>query len=515
MNSRAPWLLLLLLGALAVAIAVAGARVARQTEVVRVERDHAVLRPLEESLHAELARLEALYEQHLLRVAHTSFPKDARAVRDGAAWLVGLKQYSVIHLTAPEPDFHAPVDARLGERLPEPIFAGRAESGLPRLRVRLSAETVLRGAEESGWLAPPGGPLLYWSRRDPSSAVVLLLDATSIHAAVNGWLTPWAHTAFAPVAAAGGPDAVWSPDDRPLLAAGPMEGGPNLLQPLRTKFGTWHLASWDRTELQTHYQMPLLLGSAAAALLVALLGIAAFLQQRSALRLAAQRVSFVNSVSHELRTPLTNMLLNLDLVSEHTAADGAPRLALVREEAGRLGRLIENVLTFSRGEQGRLVARASACQPAVVIETVLEQFRAAFARRGIVVRRELAAGSCVLDTDALAQIVANLLSNVEKYAPGSEVEIAATLQDGSLGVRVADGGPGIPAHAAEKIFRPFERLDARLTEGATGTGLGLAIARELANFMGGTLRLVPSERGATFVLEVPAAAVTEPKIDVA
>jgi signal transduction histidine kinase len=226
-------------------------------------------------------------------------------------------------------------------------------------------------------------------------------------------------------------------------------------------------------------------------------------------------VSFVNSVSHELRTPLTNMLLNLDLVSEHTAAEGAPRLALVREEAGRLGRLIENVLTFSRGEQGRLVARARACQPGVVIETVLEQFQAAFVRRSIGVRRELAVGSCVVDADALAQIAANLLSNVEKYAPGSAVEIAVTLQEDSLCMRVADGGPGIPVPAAEKIFRPFERINGRITEGVTGTGLGLAIARELAETMGGTLQLVPSSRGAVFELRVPAPAIPEPRVNAA
>ena len=58
--------------------------------------------------------------------------------------------------------------------------------------------------------------------------------------------------------------------------------------------------------------------------------------------------------------------------------------------------------------------------------------------------------------------------------------------------------------AAERIFRPFERLDSRVNEGASGTGLGLAIARDLASGMGGSLLLVPSERGASFELRVPA-----------
>jgi len=515
MNSRAPWILLLLLGALAVAIAVTGARVARQTEVVRVERGREPLRHFEDTLQPELVRLEALYEQHVRQIARGPISKDERAVRTACGWLVGLKQYSVIHYGTTDPDFHIAVEARINERIPEPVFSDVRDTGLPRPRVRLATSTVMEGAEDSGWVAPPGGPLLFWQRRDATRAVVLLLDPAAIRAAINGWLAPWARGAFAPVATAGGPDALWSPDDRPLLTTGKPVGPPNLLLPLRTRLGTWSLASWDRTEVRTEYHLPTLFGSAAAAVLVAVLGILAFRQQRSALRLAAQRVSFVNSVSHELRTPLTNMLLNLDLVSDHTAAAGAPRLALVREEAGRLGRLIENVLTFSRGEQGHLVARATACQPTLVLETVLEQFRAAFTRRAIVVHANLAPGTCVLDADALAQIAANLLSNVEKYAPGCEVTVATTLSNDTFRLRVADTGPGIPAHAAEKIFRPFERLDARLTEGVTGTGLGLAIARDLATSMSGTLHLLPSPRGATFELAVPTTAVSEPKINAA
>ena len=515
MNPRGPWLSLLLLAAIAMGIAVAGALLSRRVETVRLERGHESLRQFEEALQPELERLDRLYEQHLLQVARMSLAEDPHAVRAATGWLVGLRQYSVIHLPGPRADFHAPVEARLNERLPEPIFTDVPETGLPRPRLRLSPAVVLNGSADHGWIAQPGRSLLFWVRQDSTQAVVLLLDAETVRAAVNGWLASWARGAFEPVRAAGGPDALLAPNDAPLLASGTVEGRPNLLLPVRTNFGTWHLASWDRTEVRESYHPPTLLGAGAAAVVVALLGVFIFFQQRSALRLAAQRVSFVNSVSHELRTPLTNMLLNLDLVSGHIEPGGASRLALVREEAGRLGRLIENVLTFSRGEQGRVTLRPCACQPAVVLESVLEQFRASFARRGIVVRQELASGTCMLDADALAQIAANLFSNVEKYAPGTELALCANLHEGHLSVRVADQGPGIPAHAAERVFRPFERLDSRVTEGVTGTGLGLAIARELATAMGGTLRLAPSERGATFLLEVPAAAVTSPRIEAA
>jgi signal transduction histidine kinase len=112
--------------------------------------------------------------------------------------------------------------------------------------------------------------------------------------------------------------------------------------------------------------------------------------------------------------------------------------------------------------------------------------------------------ACLVNADAFAQILANLLSNVEKYVPGGVVEIAATIEHGTLAVTVTDQGLGIAPEEAERIFRPFERLDSRINEGATGTGLGLAIARELAESAGGSLSLIPSARGASFQLRMPA-----------
>jgi signal transduction histidine kinase len=283
---------------------------------------------------------------------------------------------------------------------------------------------------------------------------------------------------------------------------------PDLLLPLRSRLGTWELASWDRRELRVHYNQAMLTASGVLSGLVAFLAVLIFGQQRRAAALAAQRVSFVNRVSHELRTPLTNILLNIDLASD--AVEDAPgeatrRLALVQEESRRLGRLIDNVLTFSRHEQGKLRAETRACVPANVVAAIVDQFAPSFARRALEVRCSGdIGGACLIDADALAQILGNLLSNVEKYVPGGLIEIAGSLREGMLVVSVTDQGPGIPPEAAERIFRPFERLDSRVNEGASGTGLGLAIARDLAAAMGGTLVLRPAERGACFELRVPA-----------
>ena len=223
------------------------------------------------------------------------------------------------------------------------------------------------------------------------------------------------------------------------------------------------------------------------------------------LALAAQRVSFVNRVSHELRTPLTNILLNLDL-----AADGigdelpepARRLGLVREEADRLGRLIENVLTFSRTRERKRTAEPRPCVPSSAIRAVVEQFAPSFARRALEVRYAgEAQNACLMDADAFAQILANLLSNVEKYVPGGIVEIATQLRDGMLDVTVTDQGPGIAPEEAERIFRPFERLDSRINEGATGTGLGLSMVYGFVKQSGGHIKIY-SEPGSGTTMRI-------------
>jgi signal transduction histidine kinase len=221
------------------------------------------------------------------------------------------------------------------------------------------------------------------------------------------------------------------------------------------------------------------------------------------LRLAERRVSFVNQVSHELKTPLTNIRLYAELLAERLDpedADAERYMGVVVSEGQRLGRLIENVLTFGRHQRGALRLRLSRTLADEVVRRAVDGFRPALAERGVAIDLSLGAPEDVLlDADALTQIVDNLLSNVEKYAAqGGQVRVATRLEGARLVLTVADQGPGIPAEDRERVFAPFERLQDALTEGAAGTGIGLAIVRELARLHGGDARVLPSERGAVF-----------------
>jgi signal transduction histidine kinase len=274
------------------------------------------------------------------------------------------------------------------------------------------------------------------------------------------------------------------------LPTGTATGPAALLMPHRTRLGEWQVQAWDRRQVATTHDSATLILACGIAAALLLLGAFLSIQQRRALRLAEERVSFVNRVSHELGSPLTNILLNLDLSLRSLndrPAESRRRLSLVNEEVQRLARLVSNVLTFSRGERKTLDLRPAACIPDEVVEAVLAQFQPSLERRKVSVEWQRGASSGTrLDPDALAQITGNLISNVEKYAShGGWLGLETRMENNRFQLRVRDRGPGIPPRQKERIFEAFERVHRGVSEGSSGTGLGLSIARDLARRMGG------------------------------
>jgi signal transduction histidine kinase len=362
-----------------------------------------------------------------------------------------------------------------------------------------------------GWLGRPGDLWRGWWRRlDAQRAAVFMIRGSEVRTAVERRLSELLPAVWAPVRAAGGLDRMEGPDARRL--AGITEAPahpPDFVVPLASRLGNWQIVSWDRWSSRTEFDFLTLAIACTLAVGLAMLGWIVAGAQRRALRDVTARVSFVNRVSHELGAPLTNLSLYLELARDALAGDDKTesdrRLAVAMEETGRLSRLAGNVLTFARSERRSLDLHSALCRPAEIAARVLEQFAPAFARRSIVVESFLDPEAEVsLDADALAQITANFLSNVEKYAAGGGwMRMDLTVSDDVLRLAVQDRGPGIPASEASRVFLPFERLDSSLTEGVSGTGLGLAIARDLAERMGGSVDLERAEGGGClFVLTI-------------
>jgi signal transduction histidine kinase len=226
---------------------------------------------------------------------------------------------------------------------------------------------------------------------------------------------------------------------------------------------------------------------------------------------AAQKTSFVANVSHEFKTPLTTIRLYSELLEQGRVAEAGKRaeyLKTIGRETQRLARLVNNVLDFSRLEQGRKKYHREPLDLTVALAELLDAQAPRIAESGLDLKRDLPMGkvSVVTDRDSIEQIVLNLLDNACKYA-GSGGEVAVGLKAGEAGgaeLTVGDRGPGVPSEHRERIFEKFHRVDDTLTAEKGGAGLGLSIARQLARGLGGELRY--SERvggGAEFVLNLP------------
>ncbi len=247
----------------------------------------------------------------------------------------------------------------------------------------------------------------------------------------------------------------------------------------------------------------------------------AFATMQSRLRLQEEaRRSFVATASHELRTPLASLqgmleLLQDDLDAAHPdLGDARDQVERARGQARRLSRLAADLLDLSRLD-AEVPLRSEELELGELARAVLAEFEVRAEEKGVALRLEAAAGPCWARADpgSVAQIVRILLDNALRVAPaGERVTVALTGGEGRAGLRVSDGGPGVPHGEREMIFARFQR--GTTTGGEPGFGLGLALGRALAERMGGALVLEEAggareEPGAAFTLLLPAAPVAE------
>lgn len=226
---------------------------------------------------------------------------------------------------------------------------------------------------------------------------------------------------------------------------------------------------------------------------------------------AAHKTSFVANVSHEFKTPLTTIRLYAELLEQGRVADDVKRtdyLRTIGRETQRLARLVNNVLDFSRLEQGKKRFVAVELDLTEELRRLLDTHEPRVRDAGLVLHRVGSTERLIVktDADAMGQILINLLDNACKYAAsGGEVTVGAGVgAGGRTEVCIADRGPGVPAEQGERIFEKFHRVDDALTMEKGGAGLGLSIARQLARGMGGELRYAPrAGGGAEFILELP------------
>ena len=508
---RPPMLLLAVAAFVAAAILWSGVTLAKRERFERIERNRSGLVSFDRSLQENLDDLEVQYEEQLESLCRTDL-NDHFALRDAIDAVIGVRQFSTLSLSG-KVDVHllaSDFDA-IEADVPCPVFS---MDDLPLGRKNAiefeDRKDFGKGLTHAkGWVETGDGSLFFFCNVTDMRTALLLIDRTAVSASVQTWLTDWMTTELSAYPQAAGADAV-SVNGVITASAGEIpRREPDIVMQEGFRFGNWQIHSWDARQRLVDYDRGVLAGTVLLAVLVLMAAALAFFYLNRALKVAEQRVSFVNRVSHELKSPLTNILLNADLASDGTNSSGRKRLAMVSEEARRLSRLIDNVLTFSQQERDRIEIQSGIVNLKNIVDEVVSQFQSSLERRGIDVAVDVPTSLTVkADADALIQILGNLISNVEKYASnGRKVRIEAEISVDNALLRVSDRGPGIPRNEQERIFLPFRRLDDRTTEGVSGTGLGLAIARDLAERMDGSLRLISqsSEPGASFELRLPLA----------
>jgi two-component system phosphate regulon sensor histidine kinase PhoR len=226
-------------------------------------------------------------------------------------------------------------------------------------------------------------------------------------------------------------------------------------------------------------------------------------------KLESARKDFVANVSHELRTPLSLIKGYVE-----TLLDGAKDnpdvsskfLSTIQRNADRLQLLIEDLLTISELEAGRMELHLEPLALQPLVQKVLEDLQGRASVRGVTLSNQ--AGNLQVEGDSgrLEQVLGNLVDNAIKYGrQGGSVTIdARSVNGGLVEVCVKDDGPGIPPDALERVFERFYRVDKARSREQGGTGLGLSIVKHIVQSHGGKVWATSEPgRGANFFFTIP------------
>jgi len=223
---------------------------------------------------------------------------------------------------------------------------------------------------------------------------------------------------------------------------------------------------------------------------------------------SAQKDAFLGQISHELRTPMTSIRAFSEIMMEPelSAEDRARFAGIINDEAGRMTRLLDDLLDISVLEAGRAQLKPGVVNLHDLIDRALVAAGARAAGRDFAIRRNPVAEHLpvITDTDRLLQVLINVISNARKYCDAAEPVIRIDTrrnQKGWTEIDIHDNGSGIAPENRSLIFEKFARLEDPSRAG--GAGLGLAICKEIMGFLGGSIIYLPGQSGACFRIALP------------
>lgn len=228
-------------------------------------------------------------------------------------------------------------------------------------------------------------------------------------------------------------------------------------------------------------------------------------------RLDRMKSEFVSTVSHELRTPLTSIRGSLGILAGGVAGPLSDKVRsfidIAKDNCERLIRLINDILDMEKIESGKMTFQLQVLDLMELVEQTVKANEGFAAQHGV--RLQIAAnlrGAKVhADSDRLAQVLTNLISNACKFSPPqSSVDIAVSLAGARIRVDVIDRGPGISESFRKRIFQKFSQEDSTDMRQKGGTGLGLSISRAIVEGLGGEIGFETElGHGSTFYFTLP------------
>jgi signal transduction histidine kinase len=231
---------------------------------------------------------------------------------------------------------------------------------------------------------------------------------------------------------------------------------------------------------------------------------------RREVRMAEMRSQFVSSVSHELKTPLTAIRMfaeTLRLGRSKSQKAQEEYLDTIVSESQRLTRLLNNVLDFSKIEEGKRIYRPEPASLSEIIQTAARAIEYPLNQKGFKLHIHIGEGlpEVRVDRDAIEQAVLNLLHNAMKYSGASRViDLRLQRKDSHALIQVIDRGVGIDPKEKERIFEKFYRVSSEENKRLPGTGLGLTLVSHIVKAHGGRIE-VESEpgQGSAFSIYLP------------
>lgn len=222
----------------------------------------------------------------------------------------------------------------------------------------------------------------------------------------------------------------------------------------------------------------------------------------------------LRDMSHELRSPLARLNVALGIARKQPGDAAAPALDRIERESEALNRLIGDVLTLARWDNGAMRLHPTTVDLSELLHEVVADADFEAQDRGRRVTLAVSeSGALAADPALLRSAIENVIRNAVRYtAEGTTVEVSLSFNPaGDAVVAVRDHGPGVPAESLAELFRPFYRVSEGRDRDSGGVGLGLAITQRIVESHGGSVAAENAAGGGLVVtLRLPRECPTTP-----